>query len=376
MRTICGFLCFAVGFSMSAGRLHAQAAASPDEQANVKQVVDSLMQPFLTQNNAPGAIVGVSIGGRRYFFAYGTATDGGAPFTPTTLVEIGSCTKVFTTTLFGLAINRNQIKPDAPAQQYMPQGFTLQPAAQQMTPRQLADFTSGMPDDPTNLPQGPVRRNIEHYKVNDFLSWVSAWQPASPLPAPYLYSNAGIGLLSYLIADATGKGWEQQMNGEILGPLGMTDTQLRPSADQMSRVAQGHRPNGTAASPWPIFAWYAAGGLRSTATDMLRFGEANLGHATVDGRPVSGELIAAMKLAQTPIYLLPNGNAKQGMAWVTNLGNGQGQVHPEVLKNGGTDGFATAILVNPSKDAAIFIAVNRSQNNPAPIAVEMGRHLP
>jgi CubicO group peptidase (beta-lactamase class C family) len=61
-------------------------------------------------------------------------------------MEIGSCTKTFTTTLFALAIKRNQIVPDASAQKYMPNGYTLR--AQQLTPLELADFTSGMPDDP------------------------------------------------------------------------------------------------------------------------------------------------------------------------------------------------------------------------------------
>jgi hypothetical protein len=60
-------------------------------------------------------IVAVSLHGRRYFFPYGKATDAGAPFTRETLVEIGSCTKTFTTTLFALAINRNQIVADASA---------------------------------------------------------------------------------------------------------------------------------------------------------------------------------------------------------------------------------------------------------------------
>jgi CubicO group peptidase (beta-lactamase class C family) len=63
-----------------------------------------------------GTIVTVSLHGHRYFFTYGKANDAGAPFTRETLVEIGSCTKTFTTTLFALAINRNQIVPDAPAQ--------------------------------------------------------------------------------------------------------------------------------------------------------------------------------------------------------------------------------------------------------------------
>ena len=79
--------------------------------------------PFL------GTIVAVSLHGHRYFFPYGKATDAGAPFTRETLVEIGSCTKTFTTTLFALAINRNQIVPDASAQKYMPNGYTLPGAA-------------------------------------------------------------------------------------------------------------------------------------------------------------------------------------------------------------------------------------------------------
>jgi CubicO group peptidase (beta-lactamase class C family) len=184
------------------------------EEAAVKRVVEGIMLPYLAQEQhtagghlwrrSPdlGTIVAVSLHGHRYFFTYGKATDWGAPFTRETLVEIRSCTKTFTTTLFALAINRNQIVPDASAQKYMPHGYTLR--AQQLTPLELADFTSGMPDDPTNLPRGLERRSIEYYTVKDFLTWASNYEPRTQLPAPYKYSNAGIGLLSYLVATATG----------------------------------------------------------------------------------------------------------------------------------------------------------------------------
>ena len=274
------------------------------EEAAIKQVVDGIMQPYLAQGqrNAGGrrwirsphlgTIVAVSLHGHRYFFPYGKATDAGAPFTRETLVEIGSCTKTFTATLFALAINRNQIVADAPAQKYMPNGYTLR--AQQLTPLELADFTSGMPDDPTNLPRGLEQRSIEHYTVRDFLTWASNYEPTTRLPAPYRYSNAGIGLLSYLVATATGKIWEDQVNSEIFQPLGMADTTLRPTPEQQKRLAQGHNRAGHDAPRWPVYAWYAAGGLRSTAQDMISFGEANLGHEEVNGKPVSAELIAAM----------------------------------------------------------------------------------
>ena len=380
---------------LAAGNVAAQqapSAASPHLQPNaggeaavVKRVVDGIMQPYLAQGQHPtrgrtwsrspnlGAIVAVSLHGHRYFFPYGKATNVGTPFTANTLVEIGSCTKTFTTTLFALAINRNQIVPDASAQKYMPEGYTLQ--AQQLTPLELADFTSGMPDDPTNLPRLLERRSIDYYSVNDFLTWASRYEPTTQLPAPYRYSNAGIGLLSYLIATATGKTWEDQVNSEILQPLGMADTTLRPTPEQQKHLAQGHNRAGQDAPRWPVFAWYAAGGLRSTAQDMISFGEAYLGHKEVNGKPVSAELIAEMQLAQKPIYTMPNGN-KQAMAWVNNIGGGNPNLHPVIMKNGGTAGFGTGIAINPTKDAAIFIGMNQAGAQPIAKGVEILRHLP
>jgi CubicO group peptidase (beta-lactamase class C family) len=350
--------------------------SSDGNEAAIKRVVDGIMQPYVAQNHLPGAIVGVSLHGHRYYFHYGQATDSGAPFAPDTLVEIGSCTKTFTTTLFALAINRNQIDPSVSIQKYMPEGYQLTPVAQEVTPLELADFTSGMPDDPTNLPPGLEQRGIDHYTTGDFLTWVSHWTPATKPPAPYRYSNAGIGLLSYLITTATKASWDNQLNGEILQPLSMPDTTLRPNAEQMKQMATGHLRNGNNAPPWPVYAWYAAGGLRSTAQDMLSFGEANLGHATVDGKPVSSELIAAMQLAQKPIYTVPNGFNKQAMAWVNNMGNGDPNLRPVIVKNGGTAGFSSVIALNPTKDLALFIAVNQTRATPAEKGIEIVRHLP
>jgi len=251
----------------------------------------------------------------------------------------------------------------------MPNGYTLR--ARQLTPLELADFGSGMPDDPTNLPRGLEQRSIEHYTVRDFLTWASNYEPRTRLPAPYKYSNAGIGLLSYLIATATGQTWEEQLNSEILRPLGLNDTTLRPTPEQQKRLAQGHNHAGQDAPRWPIYAWYAAGGLRSTAHDMISFGEAYLGHNEVNKKPVSAELTAAMQLAQKPIFAMPNGN-KQAMAWVNDIRGGT----PVILKNGGTAGFGSGIAICPTKDATIFIGMNQTGAQPVSKAVEILRRLP
>src|SRR5262249_61337607 len=108
---------------------------------------------------------------------------------------------------------------------------TRRPGARPMPRLQLGDVSSGLPDDPPNLPRRLEMRTIEHYTTHDFLRWVSHWTPATRLPAPYRYSNAGIGLLGYLVMTATGTPWGDRLNDEILPPLGMHNTTLRPSPE-------------------------------------------------------------------------------------------------------------------------------------------------
>ena len=109
---------------------------------------------------------------------------------------------------------------------------------------------------------------------------------------------------------------------------------------------------------------------------MISFAEANLGHQEVNGKPVSAELIAAMQLAQRPIYTIPNGVNKQAMAWMINTGEDNPNLHPVIVKNGGTSGFGSVIAINPTKDAAIFIGMNQVGAQPAAKGIEILRQLP
>ena len=352
-------------------------APPANEEAAVRQAVSTVMRRYMASKKPPGAIVGVSVHGRRYFFHYGKATDDGAEFTPDTLVEIGSNTKTFTTALFSLAVARGQMEEGESIQKHMPDGIKLEPLAQKATAIQLASFQSGMPDDPTNLPPKLEMRSIEHYTTKDFLMWVAHWKPAVPPPAPYKYSNSGIGLLGYLVMNATGKTWEQQLSDEIVTPLGMVDTELRPGPEQRQRLARGHLTNGRDAPVWPIFAWYAAGGLRSTARDMLRYGEASLGHSDVEGKPVPPALTGAMQKAQTPIYPLPApAKAHQAMAWVVTDADPATGMASLVWKDGGTAGFSSGVVLHHGQDIAVFVAINEA-SQPAPgLGIDIARHIP
>jgi len=141
---------------------------------------------------------------------------------------------------------------------------------------------------------------------------------------------------------------------EITGPLGMHDTVL---------------PGGLSAA-------YPAGGLRSTARDMLRFGEANLGHPKFDGAAVPPELVAAMKLAQRPRYALPEGGRQQALAWVVEAGDAARGRGPLVHKNGAISTFSSVILLDPGRDMVIFLAANAAGVPTTALAIKLARQIP
>jgi CubicO group peptidase (beta-lactamase class C family) len=90
------------------------------------------------------------------------------------------------------------------------------------------------------------------------------------------YSNLGAGLLGEALARASGQPYETLVRERICRPLGMGDTMMTPTGEQTARLATGHTRRGRPAPPLQLPVLAGAGALRSTATDLLRFLEANV----------------------------------------------------------------------------------------------------
>jgi CubicO group peptidase (beta-lactamase class C family) len=165
------------------------------------------------------------------------------------------------------------------------------------------------------------------------------------------------------------------MQSRIIGPLGMRDTMLQPSPAQAARLAQGHAEDGTPVPPWPLFAWSAASSLKSTAEDMLAFGEANLGHRVVNGVPPPPSLTKAMEIAREPIYAPDGQDFLQAMGWAVFPVRPGNVPDPIIAKSGNTDGFSTVLVFAPAKDLAVFIAANQAKVDVQPLGLEIVRHV-
>ena len=122
------------------------------------------------------------------------------------------------------------------------------------------------------------------------------------------YSNLGAGLLGQALARAAGQPYEQLVRERIGLPLGMRDTFVTPSEEQAARVAVGHTRRGRPVPRFELPALAGAGALRSTATDMLRFLEANLD-------PARTPLAAPLERIQQPRHRMGRG-MQVGLGWL------------------------------------------------------------
>ena len=116
----------------------------------------------------------------------------------------------------------------------------------------------------------------------------------------FSYNNPSFGVMSELIQRVSGQDDVAYLRDRVLTPLGMKDTAYRPA--DASRAMPVHN------APWSDDAgrdyWtnlaIPAGGLWSTASDLVRFGQAMLGGSTASGKPVlSPASISQMSRLQT-----------------------------------------------------------------------------
>ena len=234
-------------------------------QPTVQDIVDAAAGSLVARGEASGVAVGVVMPRRApRLFTYGQAVAGEKPFATNTLFEIGSVTKVFTTNLFGQRIDAGTLRPDTPLRDDQPVLGPLKRGTRKITLRQLADFTSGMPDYaplcskravPGCLPSS--RPDMSTYGAADFAAFFRGTRPknyqADPPqhvkdpPAPYLYSDYSLGLLGLLLGATPGSpiddsalaGWLRRVERRILEPLRMEDTVLFPPAGD-ERLAAGY----------------------------------------------------------------------------------------------------------------------------------------
>jgi len=239
--------------------------------------VTSLLDSAIAAGAAPGAVLGVSVGGQRYLYATGQLTrDEPAPAEPTTVYDLASLTKVVgLTTAVMLAVDDGKLELDAPVQRYVP-AFEGE-GKERVTIRLLLAHASGLPA------WRPLFRETETRDQAFALADTTAL--ISPPGTTEVYSDLGMIVLTQVVEAVYHERLDSLLARRVFQPLGMTSVRFLPTADRnriapteldpwRGRVLRGEVHDENAAR---LDGVSGHAGLFGSAPDLLTFGEWMLG---------------------------------------------------------------------------------------------------
>jgi CubicO group peptidase (beta-lactamase class C family) len=261
------------------------------------------------------------------------------------IFEIGSLTKVFTGLLLAQTVVEGKATLDMTLQEALGDAVTFEdPQVGRITLRQLATHTSSLPRLPDNMELGADPQDpYAHYDRARLFSYLAKARLKGQPPFAKSYSNLGMGLLGEVLSHRYGQSWIQLIEEKITRPLGMHDTTVVLNEEQRKRLAPPLDGEQTV-KPWNLASMAGAGALRSTAADLMLFGETLL-HS--EKTPLK-EAIALLLQPQEP--------AEIGLA--IGLGKFYGQRTHE--HNGGTGGYRTVFQILPDSQTVRVVLTNNA----------------
>jgi len=163
-----------------------------------------------------------------------------------------------------------------PVEKYLPDGVTLPAMGDRLiTLQDLVTHRSGLPRMPNNFRKG-MRRGDGEYALSPMYQFLSTCTLVSDIGEKFLYSNLGFGLLGEALARRDGKDLKSVIVDRICDPLRLKDTRFVTNAEQKAREAGRHDWNLEPVASLKLDAMKGAGSLRSTASDLIRFLQANI----------------------------------------------------------------------------------------------------
>lgn len=300
----------------------------------------------------PGIAVGILKEGKIETEGYGvTSLETGWPVTPDTLFEIGSNSKVFTTTLLMTLVDQGKVDLDELVKTYLPdlklQDMTV---LDELKVRHLVSHQSGIWGDVFD----------DHGWGDDGLA--KSVEAIVDIPHMYrpteawAYTNIAYNIAGRIIEVLLEQPFEVAMRERVLKPLGLERSFYFAHEVFPYPHSVGHGP----AKPgdddvivmreyWLNRALNPAGGLHGTVEDILKF---DLYHMDGGDHAVLSDE-ARLKMRE-PQIKVPNFGGEWCLGWRSRTLDGVRLFE----HGGGTNGFITANMAIPEKGVAIAIYTN------------------
>lgn len=246
------------------------------------------------------------------------------------LFEIGSITKVFTSTLMAALELENKINSSTTIDKLLKVKLQHKPRISLL---QLSNHTAGLPRLPYNLvngsfnPTNPYQNYREadlHENLKNHLTLINSPGEQSN------YSNLGAAILGHALAKSQDDTFENLLEKYVLQPLNLNSTFVY-SKNQRDNIVKSYDEKGNIISLWDWDVLAGAGSMISTVFDLSQFALTSL-----------DQQVDFLELTHKPTFEI-NENMKIARAWHITTSKSGGAYH---WHNGATAGYYSFISMN------------------------------
>jgi CubicO group peptidase (beta-lactamase class C family) len=310
----------------------------------------------------PGVSIGLFNDGEIETKTYGIAsiaTD--APVGANTLFQVGSISKIFTTTAVMSFVDDGSVDLDTPVLTWIPDlPLTDGSARESITLRHLVTHMAGFYGD--RFDDHGIGDDALQNAVASFYDLPQQTRPGEL----WTYCNAGFDLAGRVLEVVSGRRFEDIVRERVFDPLGMATTTYFPGEAIRHPVAVGHEGDPgelSISDPWPLpRRSNPAGGVTCTATELLRFARMHLDDGESDGRRVlslrSAQAMRAREVDAGPFQTW-------GLGWErVDFGSEVGVRH-----GGATNGFTAGLILLPERKFALTVLTNHDSGGAVHAAI-------
>ena len=316
-----------------------------------RDILNLLTERIDVQRKGVGIVVGVIDEDGRRVISHGVVSqDNPQPVNADTVFEIGSLTKVFTSLLLVDMVLRGEVSLDDPVAKFLPPGVTMPMRGEkQIALIDLATHTSGLPRLPDNMSPRDLANPNADYSVEKLYEFLGTYRLNRDIAEEFEYSNLGAGLLGHVLALRKGVDFETLMTQRVLTRLGMSSSAITLRDCLKARIATGHDKELRPTSNWEMSVLAGAGGLLSTANDLLCFLAAALDYVVT---PLNAA-IAAQLATRRPTGTM---GLETALGWSI-FTNSAGEA---ALHNGRTGGYRSFMGFDPMMRVGVVALSNAS----------------
>jgi CubicO group peptidase (beta-lactamase class C family) len=320
-------------------------------KTRLDSVVQNAVNDYMRNENVAGLSVGVLRNGEMFTYNFGE-TEKGSKKLPSaeTIYEIGSITKTFTGIILAQAVKEGKVKLNDDIRTYLNGKFPkLQFKGQPIQLVHLSNHTSGLPSQPKIVGTGKDPFDTSEPFNDKTLVIILQNINLDAIPgAKEEYSNFGVGLLGYILEKVYDQSYEQLVDKYIFKPYQMSQSKITFMESDYMKYAQGYDVEGNATKYWRNRLAEPAGGIRSTAKDMLLY--------------MQEQLKAKIESAAWLSHQLTFGDNKKGrgLNWSISTTKKGYLVWSHA---GGTDGFSSLCLIYPELNSCIILLTNNGNHD-------------